>query len=243
LFHTNLVEQFERLRDGDRFFYLNYEFTSAESNLIGTGDTLAEVIKLNTTITNLQADVFRFLAKENGRDKGFFTNQNGQAALTGSQTGTTLTPSLKADLLAALTNPNDPTRLVLIDATGAFESVTLFDSYASVKSFLQNANGGATNKLSVQLLTTTLNVFLDKVDATTSIYVPGISGGQALTASQQASLLANGVTNPSGIANIQNILDAAIAELLDTNPDGTFIEALKNSLEGINKNQAIFILN
>lgn len=243
LFHAILVDQFERLRDGDRFFHLNYAFTQAEANLIGAGDTLAEVIKTNTTITNLQADVFRFLAQENGRDKGFFTNKNGQAALTGSPNGTTLPADLKADLLAALTKPGDPTRLVLVDASGGFVSVTLFDSFANIKSFLQNANNSAANKLSGQLLTTMFNVFLDKVDPTTSIYVPAISGGQALSASQQTSLLTNGVTNPSGIASIQDILDAAIAELLDPNPDSTFMDALKNCLDGINKNQAIFILN
>jgi hypothetical protein len=53
-----LVKQFTALRDGDRFFYLNESFTTEEQNLIAEGNTLAKVIKNNTSITNLQADVF-----------------------------------------------------------------------------------------------------------------------------------------------------------------------------------------
>jgi peroxidase len=53
-----LVKQFAALRDGDRFFYLNESFSTEERNLIAQGNTLAKVIKNNTSITNLQADVF-----------------------------------------------------------------------------------------------------------------------------------------------------------------------------------------
>jgi hypothetical protein len=53
-----LVKQFAALRDGDRFFYLNESFNSTELALIGQGNTLAKVIKNNTSITNLQSDVF-----------------------------------------------------------------------------------------------------------------------------------------------------------------------------------------
>jgi hypothetical protein len=53
-----LSKQFAALRDGDRFFYLNESFTFAEANLIFQGDTLAKVIENNTSITNLQGDVF-----------------------------------------------------------------------------------------------------------------------------------------------------------------------------------------
>jgi peroxidase len=55
-----LVKQFKHLRDGDRFFYLNENFTAEEQNLIQQGDTLTKVIKNNTNITNLQADIFFF---------------------------------------------------------------------------------------------------------------------------------------------------------------------------------------
>jgi hypothetical protein len=53
-----LSDQFRRLRDGDRFFFLNESFNSTELALIGQGNTLAKVIRNNTSITNLQADVF-----------------------------------------------------------------------------------------------------------------------------------------------------------------------------------------
>jgi hypothetical protein len=55
-----LAKQFAALRDGDRFFYLNESFNSQELNLIGQGNTLAEVIENNTAITNLQSNVFFF---------------------------------------------------------------------------------------------------------------------------------------------------------------------------------------
>ena len=86
------------------------------------------------------------------------------------------------------------------------------------------------------------NVFLNKVDPTTSIYAPAISGSQALSATQPTSLGTNGVTHPADIANIQDILDAAIAQLREP-IDNTYLEALTNCLEGINPNQAIFIMN
>jgi hypothetical protein len=53
-----LAKQFTALRNGDRYFYLNEGFTSAEANLLQQGNTLAEVIANNTSITNLQANVF-----------------------------------------------------------------------------------------------------------------------------------------------------------------------------------------
>jgi hypothetical protein len=55
-----LAKQFANLRDGDRFFYLNENFTTAELNIIGQGNTLAKVIQNNTSITNLQSNVFFF---------------------------------------------------------------------------------------------------------------------------------------------------------------------------------------
>jgi hypothetical protein len=53
-----LVHQFSHLRDGDRFFYLNEGFNSFEQSLLAQGDDYADVISNNTSITNLQADVF-----------------------------------------------------------------------------------------------------------------------------------------------------------------------------------------
>jgi hypothetical protein len=55
-----LVKQFTALRDGDRFFYLNESFNFQEAGLIEQAPTLAKVIEHNTSITNLQSNVFFF---------------------------------------------------------------------------------------------------------------------------------------------------------------------------------------
>ncbi len=66
LFQAILVNQFARLRDGDRFFYLNETFSPAEMAILNQGNTLAKVIEANTNITNLQSDVFLFKASISG---------------------------------------------------------------------------------------------------------------------------------------------------------------------------------
>jgi peroxidase len=66
LFTRILIDQFTRLRDGDRFFYLNENLNSEELRIFQQGNTLAEVIEANTPITNLQSDVFRFRASISG---------------------------------------------------------------------------------------------------------------------------------------------------------------------------------
>ncbi len=65
LFQAILANQFTRLRDGDRFFYLNESFTPAEGAMI-QGSSLTNVIEANTGITNLQRDVFHFRASIGG---------------------------------------------------------------------------------------------------------------------------------------------------------------------------------
>jgi hypothetical protein len=66
LFQAIMVDQFTRLRDGDRFFYLNENFSSDELIILQQGNTLAKVIEANTNITNLQSDVFLFKASISG---------------------------------------------------------------------------------------------------------------------------------------------------------------------------------
>ena len=65
-FTTILANQFSRLEAGDRFFYLNESWTPAELNVLRQGNTLAKVIEDNTSITNLQSDVFIFKASISG---------------------------------------------------------------------------------------------------------------------------------------------------------------------------------
>jgi len=66
LFQAIMVNQFTRLRDGDRFFYLNENFNSNENAILQQGGSLAKVIEANTDVTNLQSDVFKFQASISG---------------------------------------------------------------------------------------------------------------------------------------------------------------------------------
>jgi hypothetical protein len=54
-----LVNQFTRLRDGDRLFYLN-QFSSTQLQALMANTSLAKIIERNTGITNLQSNVFFF---------------------------------------------------------------------------------------------------------------------------------------------------------------------------------------
>jgi hypothetical protein len=66
LFKAIMVNQFTRLRDGDRLFYLNQQFTPDEMRILQGGNTLTKVIEDNTGITNLQSDAFLFKASISG---------------------------------------------------------------------------------------------------------------------------------------------------------------------------------
>jgi peroxidase len=70
-----LVKQFTNLRNGDRFFYLNENFTSEELGILAQGNSLGKIIKNNTEITNLQDDVFFFKVSIEGR---VFNADNGR---------------------------------------------------------------------------------------------------------------------------------------------------------------------
>lgn len=59
-----IVDQFARLRDGDRFWYQNALPATVVRSVQAT--TLADVIRRNTQLTNLQADVFLFRTSISG---------------------------------------------------------------------------------------------------------------------------------------------------------------------------------
>jgi hypothetical protein len=245
LFTNILVDQFSRLATGDQFFYRNETLTPAEQSILGQGNTLAKVIMANTNVTNLQADVFRFLAKENGRAKGYYTNKNGQAELTGMQGGTMLSTTLYNQLVAAL-DPNNTGFLALVDANGNHLPDSFLMTYSNVQSYLKNSAGSMSLKLSLQLLTAEINVALGKVDPLSSIYVPAVTipgSTQTLSSILQTSLQTNNVSDPSGIASIQDLLNNSISQLESGSTDSVFEEALKDCLDGINNNEAIFILS
>jgi hypothetical protein len=83
LFTAVLTDQFTRLRDGDRFFYLNESLTSSEQSLINKANTLSEVIQANTDITNLAKDVFHFTGSISGKVAVTHDNGNGGHGLFG----------------------------------------------------------------------------------------------------------------------------------------------------------------
>jgi hypothetical protein len=64
LIRAVLIDQFERLRDGDRFWYQRV-FSGQELREL-EGTTLADIIRRNTTVTNLQSDVFFFRVEVSG---------------------------------------------------------------------------------------------------------------------------------------------------------------------------------
>jgi hypothetical protein len=66
LFQRIMVDQFTRLRDGDRFFYLNESFSPDELRILQQGNTLTKVIEANTGVSNLQSDAFLFKASISG---------------------------------------------------------------------------------------------------------------------------------------------------------------------------------
>jgi hypothetical protein len=55
---TGLRDQFTRLRDGDRFWYQNDEALSSDDVAWLDSIRLSDVIRLNTSITNIQSNVF-----------------------------------------------------------------------------------------------------------------------------------------------------------------------------------------
>src|SRR5436190_19335147 len=82
-----LIDQFGQLRDGDRFWYERTFAGSALRQLEGT--SLADVIRRDTTLTNLQSDVFFFkigisgtVFEDHDRDGRLGTRERGLAGLT-----------------------------------------------------------------------------------------------------------------------------------------------------------------
>src|SRR5262249_10620714 len=60
-----LVDQFTRLRDGDRFFYLN-QFSGKELSDLRANTSLTKIIERNSGVTNLQANAFYFKSSISG---------------------------------------------------------------------------------------------------------------------------------------------------------------------------------
>jgi peroxidase len=80
-FQAIMVDQFTRLRDGDRFFYLNEVFNADEMKVLQQTCTLAQVIMANTNVTNIQSDAIFFRASISGT-VSVMGGRNGSGGIT-----------------------------------------------------------------------------------------------------------------------------------------------------------------
>jgi peroxidase len=137
LFQAVMANQFQRLRDGDRFFYLGEDFDSEETGIFQQTNTLANVIMANTGVTNLQANVFLFQASIGGTVS--LTGGSGPNGMPGPQVTSIIVElqDTSGDVLAT-TNPtpngsysfnqlsgpaNDPSITPGVSATGFYQVV------------------------------------------------------------------------------------------------------------------------
>jgi hypothetical protein len=145
LFTKILADQFTRLRGGDRFFYLNESWTADEMSLFRQGNTLARVIEANTSVTNLQSDVFLFQASISGtvfRGGPRNTPPQGAAGITvhledgsGDVLATTVTDSRGRYSFNQLSGPAaNPENGSGVSATGSYSVVLVLPSGARLAS-------------------------------------------------------------------------------------------------------------
>jgi hypothetical protein len=145
LFTKILADQFTRLRSGDRFFYLNESWTADEMSLFQQGNTLARVIEANTSITNLQSDVFLFQASISGtvfRGGPRNTQLQGAAGITvhledssGDVLATAVTDSRGRYSFNQLSGPAaNPVNGSGVSATGTYNVVLVLPSGARLTS-------------------------------------------------------------------------------------------------------------
>ena len=104
-----IVDQFTRLRDGDRYWYQNVLPADAVRRVQGT--TLADVVRRNTGITNLQPGVFVFRA---GIAGSVFGDRNADGIRQPVETG------MAAALVALVDGAGATVATVRSDARGAF---------------------------------------------------------------------------------------------------------------------------
>jgi peroxidase len=100
LFTKIIADQFTRLRDGDRFFYLNQSYNQDELNILQQGNSLANIIEANTSVTNLQGDVFVFKAAISGTVSAAAPSEQGMRPALGLGGITVKLEDTSGDLLA-----------------------------------------------------------------------------------------------------------------------------------------------
>jgi peroxidase len=166
LFQLIMADQFTRLRDGDRFFYLNQNFTSQESRILQRESSLAEIIMANTEITNLQANVMLFQASISGTismvsaGRAGSWNQTGVAGITvqledttGDVLAVTKTDSHGDYSFNQLSGPSsNPEIAPGVSATGWYEVVPVLPSTSTI-----NAVGTKNNPVLISRGDTAVN--------------------------------------------------------------------------------------
>ncbi len=127
LFTRILVDQFTRLRDGDRFFYLNDSFTGQENKILKDGGTLGKIITTNTGITNLQQDVFRFQSSITG--KVYLANTaTAQGGPKLSDITVELIDAVTGDVIATTATDSKGSYTFNISSTGTYKVVLVLPS-------------------------------------------------------------------------------------------------------------------
>lgn len=124
-----LVNQFTRLRDGDRLFYLN-QFSGTQLQALLANTSLAKIIERNTGITNLQSNVFYFRPTIAGN---VFADLNGNGVRDSREPG-----------LAGIT-------VQLLDNSGQLVGSAVTNQFGRYQFNFLNGIGG-TGTYSVQLL-------------------------------------------------------------------------------------------
>ncbi|MGI9126076.1 MAG: peroxidase family protein, partial [Mycobacterium sp.] len=96
-----VAQQFQALRDGDRFWYQNQGFDQATMREIES-TTLSSVILNNTDTEHMQTDAFVFYERRSGQTGGgVMVNPRSPQLVIGSDGGDTLVGGSKGDLLVA----------------------------------------------------------------------------------------------------------------------------------------------
>lgn len=110
-FNVIVAQQFQALRDGDRFWYQNQGFDKATMREIES-TTLSSLILKNTDTENMQADAFVYYERRSG--SSVMENPTSPQLVIGSDGGDTLVGGSKGDMLVAGTG-----RQTMTGAAGA----------------------------------------------------------------------------------------------------------------------------
>jgi hypothetical protein len=130
-FGVIIAEQFQDLRDGDRYWYQNQGFDPATMREIESM-TLSSVILKNTDTEHMQSDAFVFYERRSGlTDGGVMENPDSPQLVVGSNGADTLIGGTKADLLVAGTGSQTMTGAAgrdtfIVSTTGVNAVITDF---------------------------------------------------------------------------------------------------------------------